>query len=85
MSDDAHEPADDDRDDAPHGDEGSAVAGAPADGPFDLPAVASLLEMMQRFDVSEIDLKGRDSEGQAQRWHVRRGSLAPVAVAANVP
>ena len=75
MSDDA--PADAP---APDGDE--TAPDASAGGPFDLGGVRSLLEMMQRFDVSEIDLKG-----EAQRWHVRRGAqlVAAPAVAAPPP
>ena len=86
MSDDAPAPDDaagpQDGADGETGSHESADAGSDlaTGGPFDLPAVQSLLAMMQQFDVSEIDLKG-----EAQRWHVRRGSVAPVAVAAPAP
>ena len=81
MSDDAHDPAADPAEERAGGDAEPGRSDADgAGGPFDLPAVESLLAMMQRFDVSEIDLKG-----EAQRWHVRRGSVAPVAVAASAP
>ena len=68
MSDDAA-PADDAR---PGEDAEPALAGG---GPFDLNSVRDLLQVMQRFDVTEIDLKNAD-----QTWHVRRGAVAPVAV-----
>ena len=59
-------------DDAPTGEDAEpALAGG---GPFDLNSVRDLLHVMQRFDVTEIDLKNAD-----QTWHVRRGAVAPVA------
>ncbi len=82
MSDDAHDPADGSAEEhADRSAEERTAAGRTngPGGPFDLPAVESLLSMMQQFDVSEIDLKTR-----AQRWHVRRGSAAPVAALAPV-
>ena len=71
MSDDA--PADD----TPNRD---ATAPGTSGGPFDLAAIRDLLEVMQRFDVTEIDLRGDD-----QNWHVRRGGPAPVAAPAAAP
>ena len=70
MSDDAA-PADDARSGE---DAEPALAGG---GPFDLNSVRDLLQVMQRFNVTEIDLKNAD-----QTWHVRRGAVASVAAAA---
>ena len=78
MSDDA--PAADNEPGA--ADDGPSAGDAPVStGPFDLAAVRDLLSVMQRFDVTEIDLKG-----ERQEWHVRRGQVAaPPAAAAPAP
>ena len=51
------------------------------DGSFDLDRVRELIEMMEKHDLSEVNLK-RGSES----WRLRRGNVVPVAaVPAAVP
>ena len=58
--------------------------GSASAGPFDLKGVRQLLAMMQRFEVSEIDLSSGGEDGH--RWQVRRGGVVPaVALPAPVP
>ena len=44
------------------------------DGSFDLDRVRELIEMMEKHDLSEVNLK-RGSES----WRLRRGNVVPVA------
>jgi acetyl-CoA carboxylase biotin carboxyl carrier protein len=58
----------------------AAEDGSRAPSPFDVQTIRSLVALMSRHDLSEIDLREGD-----QRIRLRRGQLGPVAAAPAAP